>query len=295
MVASAAGCDTLSGVDRPAPTGTLYVVALPIGNPSDVTLRAIEVLRGAAVVAAEDTRHFRTLARAHGISTPVVSYHDQNEVRRSAELLERLRGGEDVALVSDAGTPLVSDPGYRLVGAAIAAGLPVTAVPGPSAVTTALAASGLAPQPFRFAGFPPRTAARRRAFFAGLRDDAATLVLFEAPHRALAMLTDARLELGDRAACLARNLTKPHERYQRGTLGELAAALSAEGEVRGEMTIVVAGGDGRSRGGADPTAVARLLLADGVAERTVVALLTEHHGLRRREAYEIVLRSRPAR
>ena len=134
--------------------GTLYLVAVPIGNPDDLSPRARDILRAAAVVAAEDTRHFATLARHHGLAPRAVSYHDHNEAERTAGLLERLRAGEDVALVSDAGTPLISDPGYRLVRAAIDAGIGVTSVPGASAVTTALAASGLPPQPFRFVGLP---------------------------------------------------------------------------------------------------------------------------------------------
>ena len=144
-------------------TGTLYLVAVPIGNPDDLTLRAREALSGMAVIAAEDTRHFATLARHHGISTKALSYHDHNEQSRTPELIARLQNGDDVALVTDAGTPLVSDPGYRLVRAAIAAGINVTSLPGASALTTALAASGLPPHPFRFVGFLPRTAAARRA------------------------------------------------------------------------------------------------------------------------------------
>ena len=209
--------------------GTLHVVALPIGNLADVTLRALDVLRGADLVAAEDTRHFATLARAHAITTPAVSLHEHNEAQRIPELLGRLADGAAIALVSDAGTPLVSDPGYRLVRAAIEAGVPVTSLPGASAVTTALAAAGLPPQPFRFCGFPPRTAGPRRAYWEALGDGTATLICFEAPHRLAASLAGCPCRPWRPAACLARNLTKPHERYQRGTLGELIAALAEEG------------------------------------------------------------------
>ena len=197
-------------------SGTLYLVAVPIGDLDDLGRRAAEILRSVAVVAAEDTRHFATLARHHGIEARAVSYHDHNEEVRGRELLERLRGGADVALVSDAGTPLVSDPGYRLVRAAIEAGVAVSVVPGPSALTAALAGSGLAPHPFRFLGFLPRTGAARRATLEALTGDDATLVAFEAPHRLPEALRDALAVLGDRQACLARNLTKPHERWQRG-------------------------------------------------------------------------------
>ncbi len=274
-------------------TGTLHVVALPIGNPADVTLRALETLRSVDVVACEDTRHFATLARIHGIRTRTVSVHEHNEAQRVPELVARLTAGEAVALVSDAGTPLVSDPGFRLVVAAIAAGVPVTSLPGPSAVTTALAASGLPPQPFRFCGFAPRAAGPRRGFFAALREEQATLVCFEAPHRLVACLQDAREALGERSACLGRNLTKPHERYQRGTLGELASALGAEATVRGECTLVIAGADAGATPERDRQAVeaARLLLAEGVAARSVVALLTGPLGVPRRRAYELAHRT----
>ncbi|MGH2429876.1 MAG: 16S rRNA (cytidine(1402)-2'-O)-methyltransferase, partial [Candidatus Limnocylindria bacterium] len=218
--------------------GTLYLVAIPIGDPDDVTLRARDLLRSVGVVAAEDTRHFATLARHHGIATRAISYHDHNEEARAGELVARLQRGEDVALVTDAGTPLVSDPGFRLVRAAIDAGIRITSLPGASAVTTALAASGLPPHPFRFLGFLPRTAAARRALFDALSGDDATLIAFEAPHRLAATLRDALEMLGDRPACLARNLTKPHERYQRGRLSELADALDAELAQRGGTELL---------------------------------------------------------
>jgi len=270
--------------------GTLYLVPVPIGHPDDLTIRARQVLSAVAVVAAEDTRHFATLARHHEIGTRAVSYHDHNEESRSRELIERLRSGEDVALVSDAGTPLVSDPGYRLVRAAIDAGIAVTSLPGASAVTTALAASGLPPHPFRFIGFLPRGAAGRRATFEALRVEAATIVAFEAPHRLLVALRDAAAALGDRRVCLARSLTKPHERYQRGTLTEVIAQLEAEGEVRGECTLLIGGATGRVAAAADAEADARLLLDAGAPARAVQELLVARHGLPKRDAYALVLR-----
>jgi 16S rRNA (cytidine1402-2'-O)-methyltransferase len=273
-------------------SGTLYLVALPIGNPDDVSLRALAVLREVPVVAAEDTRHFATLARHHGIEARAVSYHDHNEESRSRELLKRLRTGDDVALVSDAGTPLVSDPGYRLVRAAVDAGIAVTVLPGASAVTTALAGSGLPPHPFRFIGFLPRAAAARGATLASLAGEEATLVAFEAPHRLADALRDALEVLGDRPACLARNLTKPHERYQRGTLAELLVQLEAEGEVRGECTIVIGGADARAMMTEDAEADARLLLHGGAPARAVQELLVARHGLSKRDAYGLVLRLR---
>ncbi|HET8586570.1 MAG TPA: 16S rRNA (cytidine(1402)-2'-O)-methyltransferase [Candidatus Limnocylindria bacterium] len=279
-----------------AHAGTLYVVAVPIGNPADLTLRALDVLRAVAVVAAEDTRHFATLAREHGITTRALSYHEHNEETRSRELLARLLAGEDVAVVSDAGTPLVSDPGYRLVRAAIDAGVAVTALPGASAVTTALAASGLPPYPFRFIGFLPRTSAARRAVLADLAGDAATLVAFEAARRLTDTLRDALATLGDRQACLARNLTKAHERYQRGTLSELITQLEAEaqveGEVRGEVTLLISGASAAVRATHDAEADARLLLDGGAPARTVQELLVQRHALSKRDAYALVLRLR---
>ena len=272
--------------------GTLFLVAVPIGNPDDLSPRARATLASVAVVAAEDTRHFATLARHHGIATRAISYHDHNEEARSRELVARLLAGDDVALVSDAGTPLVSDPGYRLVRAAIEAGVAVTSLPGASAITTALAASGLPPHPFRFMSFLPRTASARRATFEALASDDATLVAFEAPRRLTDAMRDALAALGDRPACLARNLTKPHERYQRGALSELIAALEAEGEVRGECTLLIGGVLERSGVAAEAEADARLLVGGGAPARAVQELLVARHGLTKREAYALVLRLR---
>ncbi len=284
---------TASSAGRPGapPRGTLHLVAVPIGNPDDLSPRARDVLRSVGVVAAEDTRHFATLARHHDIATRSVSYHDHNEDARARELVRRLEAGEDVALVSDAGTPLVSDPGFRLVRAAIEAGITVTSLPGPSAITTALAASGLPPHPFRFLGFLPRTAAARRAALDRLVDEPATLIAFEAPRRIDAALADALDVLGDRAACLARSITKPHERYQRGRLSELLNAIRTEGEVRGECTLLIAGADPGAASLHDAEADATLLLAAGAPPRAVQDLLVSH-GMSRREAYALVLRLR---
>lgn len=273
-------------------SGTLHLVAVPIGNPDDLSSRARAALHEVAVVAAEDTRHFATLARHHGIETRAVSYHDHNEETRTRELLARLQAGEDVALVSDAGTPLVSDPGYRLVRAAIEAEITITSLPGASAVTTALAASGLPPHPFRFLGFLPRTSAARRATFAAVTQDAATLIAFEAPRRLTDALRDALETFGDRPACLARNLTKPHERYQRGTLATLMAELEAEGEVRGECTLVIGGATERTGVSPESEADARLLIDGGAPARAVQDLLVTRHGLSKRDAYALVLRIR---
>lgn len=281
----------MTDADATRTAGRLLIVAVPIGNADDLSPRAADALRRVAVVAAEDTRHFATLARHHRIATPAVSYHDHNESTRAPELVRRLLAGDDVALVSDAGTPLVSDPGYRLVRSAIEAGIEVSSLPGPSAVTTALAASGLPPHPFRFVGFLPRTGAARRATLADLARDEATLVAFETPRRLLAAVRDAHDVLGDRRACLARNLTKPHERYQRGSLSTLAAELASEAEVRGECTLVIGGASGGGVVEAELEAEARLLLDEGAPPRAVQSLLARR-GLGKREAYALVLRLR---
>jgi 16S rRNA (cytidine1402-2'-O)-methyltransferase len=268
--------------------GTLFLVAVPIGNPDDITLRALDVLRRVDVVAAEDTRHFATLARHHGLGASAVSYHDHNEVERAAELVERLRTGADVALVTDAGTPLVSDPGFRLVRAAIDAGMAVTSLPGASAVTTALSGSGLPPLPYRFVGFLPRSAGARRGALERLAADHATLVAFEAPHRLVAMLRDALDVLGDRPVCVARNLTKPHERWDRGRLAEVIGHLEREGTVRGEATVVI-GGVEVAPAGAEAEDDARLLLEGGARPRAVQELLVRRHGMSKRDAYALVI------
>jgi len=223
---------------------TLHLVATPIGNLEDVTLRALRVLREAELVLAEDTRHTRVLLDRHGIDARPVSLHGHNEQQRSELALEVLARGGDVALVSDAGTPLVSDPGERLVRAALAAGHAVSAVPGASAVLAALVASGLPTEAFAFVGFPPRRAGERKALFASLRDRADTLVLFESPHRIAATLRELADALGARRACVARELTKLHEELARGALDELADRFAAG--ARGELTIVIEGAPDRA-------------------------------------------------
>jgi 16S rRNA (cytidine1402-2'-O)-methyltransferase len=233
-----------------ASEGTLYVVATPIGNLGDITFRAVEVLRSVAVVAAEDTRLTLRLWARHGITTHLVSYHAQSAPAREAELLARLAGGEDVAIVTDAGTPLVSDPGEGLVAAWAARGGVVVPIPGPSAVLAALVASGIPAPRWAFEGFLPRKGGERRERLARIAADDRATVLFEAPGRTAATVRDLAAACGDeRAAAVCRELTKRHEEVRRGTLGELAAAL-ADAEVRGEVTIVVAGAPAGAVGGA---------------------------------------------
>jgi 16S rRNA (cytidine1402-2'-O)-methyltransferase len=219
--------------------GTLFLVATPIGNLEDITLRALRVLREARLIAAEDTRHTRTLLERYEITTPCLSYHEHNKLARRDEILAALALG-DVALVSDAGTPALADPGFELVGACIEAGFTVSPVPGPSAPIAALVASGLPSERFAYVGFLPRRGAERRALLAEMADLTMTLVCFEAPHRLLETLTDMQAILGERRAVVAGELTKRFEDLRRGSLGELLSHFSLQ-RPRGEYTLVIAG------------------------------------------------------
>jgi len=220
--------------------GRLLVVATPIGNLEDLSPRARRALEEADRIACEDTRHTGRLLHALGIRKPLLSLHEHNERRRIPELLAALEAGETIAVASDAGTPLVSDPGYPLVRAAVEAGHRVEPIPGPSAILAALVASGLPPQPFTFAGFPPPKGGKRRTFWRRFGALDHTVVAFESPHRLLACLDDAIAELGpDRPAAVARELTKLYEEHLRGTLAELRAELGARSALKGEFVLVV--------------------------------------------------------
>jgi 16S rRNA (cytidine1402-2'-O)-methyltransferase len=270
--------------------GTLYVVATPIGNLEDVTLRALRVLGEADLVLAEDTRRVRILLERHGVSARPVSLHAHNEVARSARVLERLAEGARVALVSDAGTPLVSDPGARLVAAAVEAGHDVVPVPGPSAPLAALSVAGLPVDSFAFLGFLPRRAGARDARLAAWRDRPETLVLFESPRRLVATLRALAHALGDRPACVARELTKRHEELARGRLTALAERF-ANGS-RGEVTIVVAGAQAADAPAVDAGALERTIrerLAAGGRAREIAADVARATGLPRREVYAKVV------
>jgi 16S rRNA (cytidine1402-2'-O)-methyltransferase len=245
--------------------GRLQVIATPIGNLADLSARARAALEGADLIAAEDTRHTLALLKAFGIAKPLISLHGHNESQRVPQLLARLEAGETVALVSDAGTPLLSDPGFELVQRAAQTGIRVESIPGPSAITAALAVAGLPTARFCFEGFLPARAAERRTALAGLAQETRTLVFFEAPHRIAATLHDMAAEFGARAAVVARELTKAHETIYRGTLHELAARSAAdENFQRGEITLVVHG--------AAPPAVG---VDEGELRRTVDILAKE--------------------
>lgn len=219
----------------------LYVVATPIGNLNDITLRAIEVLKEVGLVAAEDTRHSGALLAHLGINTPIRSYHDRNEDTAAEQIVDKILGGTSVALISDAGTPLISDPGYRLVCHALEQGVAVVPIPGVSSVIAALSVSGLPTNRFAFEGFLPARQAARREFLRKLRFETRTLVFFEAPHRVVAVIQDMGMMLGgDRRVTLARELTKKFEQVWNGTLDEASRRLESDGiPARGEFVIVI--------------------------------------------------------
>jgi 16S rRNA (cytidine1402-2'-O)-methyltransferase len=279
-------------VHRSKVPATLYIVSTPIGNLEDITLRALRVLREASVIACEDTRQTGKLLSHFGISKPLVSYHDHNEAARTTDLMERLQRGEDVALVSDAGTPLISDPGYRLVAAAIAVGVPVVPVPGPSAVLGALAAAGLATDAFRFCGFLPQKSGQRRKVLEELRAEACTLVFYEAPHRILAALEDVEAVMGPRPVTVARELTKLHEEFLRGAAAKVRAQLAARPSIKGEITLLI----GRAPEGASVAAVevpieeaVRALEAEGVPRMEAIKRVAKSRGLSKRDVYRLVV------
>ncbi|MGD8681453.1 MAG: 16S rRNA (cytidine(1402)-2'-O)-methyltransferase [Lysobacterales bacterium] len=275
--------------------GRLYVVATPIGNLDDLTLRARSVLAEADVVAAEDTRHTRNLLARHGLDRPLVSLHEHNEDTQSANLVGRLEAGESVALVSDAGTPLISDPGYRLVRRAAEAGIEVVAVPGPSAVTAALSVSGLATDRFAFEGFlPSRSSARRKALTA-LQAESRTLVFFESSHRIRDCLEDLCDLFGpERPAAICRELTKQFETVLRGTLAELSRRVAEDADQRkGEFVLVVAGASTETAVGMAAALELARALQEHVGLSQAARIAAKFHGVSRRDVYERLNSARP--
>jgi 16S rRNA (cytidine1402-2'-O)-methyltransferase len=278
-------------------TGRVVLAGVPIGDPADASPRLRTALATAGVIAAEDTRRLRRLVADLGVTVTgrVVSYYDANERTRTPELLAAVRDGLDVLVVTDAGMPSVSDPGYRLVAAAATGGLPVTVLPGPSAVTTALAVSGLPCDRFCFEGFPPRKAGERRGALARLAGEPRTMVFFEAPHRLGAMLADLADAFGaDRPAVVCRELTKTYEEIRRGTLGEHAAW--ATGQVRGEITVVV-GGAPATTAPVEPAALATEVarrIAAGEDRKAALTAVARAAGVPRRVVYDAVLAGRAA-
>ena len=277
-----------------APAGVVVLAATPIGDPADASPRLRSELAGADVIAAEDTRRLRRLlARLEVVTNArIVSYFEGNEVARTAELLGDLAGGARVVLVTDAGMPSVSDPGYRLVAAAVAAGIAVTAIPGPSAVLTALAVSGLPVIRFCFEGFLPRRAGERARRLAELADETRTMVFFEAPHRTRNTLVAMVEAFGpERRAAVCRELTKTHEEVRRGALPELAAW--ADGEVRGEVTLVVAGATPATADLAEAVRAVRELTAQGSRLKPAVAEVAHRRGVPKNQLYQQALKGQP--
>jgi len=266
-------------------SGTLYIVATPIGNLEDMTYRAVRVLSEVSVIACEDTRQSHKLLEHFGIRKPSVSYHEHNEKERSAELIARLERGDDVAVISDAGTPMISDPGYRLVREAVARSIRVVPVPGPSAVVAALSASGLPTDSFRFAGFLPPKAGARRRVLESLREETATLVFYEAPHRIVESLGDVAAVMGAREVVVARELTKVHEEFIRGTAESVARELSLRPALKGEITLLVAKFDRI----AEPTGSIRedveMLERAGVSRMDAMKQVARERGISKRDVY----------
>lgn len=269
--------------------GVLYVVATPIGNLEDITLRALRILREVDLIAAEDTRVTRKLLAHCDIHTPLTSYHRHTEARKAAWLVEQVASGRRVALVSDAGMPGISDPGHELIAACVAAGLDVVAVPGPSAVITALVVSGLSTRRFAFEGFLPRVAGERRQHLEALRGEERTLVFYEAPSRVLATLEAMASVLGDRPMAAARELTKKFEEVVRGRVSEVLAHFRAH-RPQGEFVLVVAGAEPGEANAPPPPAEApeeavAALVAAGSSERDAIRTVAAEHHLSRKEVY----------
>ena len=285
---------------EPSPNGRagcLYLVATPSGNLEDITLRALRILKEADQIACEDTRHTQKLLSHYNISKPLVSYHEHNEMTRAPELVLAMEQGQQIALVSDAGMPLVSDPGYRLVTLALRHHVPVIPVPGPSALLAALSASGLPNEEFLFAGFLPARSGERRRALERLRIEDRTIIFYEAPHRIEETLADAREILGDRPACLAREVTKLHEEFRRGKLSELFASLK-ERPAKGEITLLIGAEDPAD---ARTPANSMQSLAERVEElihqakldrKEALKLAAKGRGLTRREAYDKMVTAR---
>lgn len=267
--------------------GVLYLVATPIGNLEDITLRALRVLREEVVlIACEDTRQTQRLLEHFQIRKPLMSYHEHNEAARAQEILERLGQGDSIAIVSDAGTPLISDPGYRAVAAAVGAGYTVVPLPGASAALTALAASGLPVDQFRFIGFlPPKTHARQLVF-ESLKTEQATVIAYESPHRILESLADLSKVLGERQLVLGRELTKLHEEFLRGTAAEIQSKLAGRESIRGEMTLVIGRAPETFLAG-DPKEAVTHLEQQGMARMDAIKAVARQMGLPKRQVYQI--------
>ena len=276
----------------------LYLVATPIGNLEDITLRALRVLKEADLIACEDTRHTRKLLDHFGISKPTVSYHEHNEQARAQELTVRLLSGASIALVTDAGTPGISDPAYRIVSAAIDAGISVIPIPGATAMIAGLIASGLPTDAFLFVGFLPAKRQARRAKLVELQSVRETIVCYEAPHRVKETLSEAREVLGNRQAALAREITKLYEQFIRGTLAEISAELQGS-EPRGEMTLVIAGASKEENltlqnNSSINDQLEQLMKDTGLSRNDAMKQLARIRGVSKKEIYSLLLKEKEA-
>lgn len=276
-------------------SGTLYLVATPIGNLADITHRALQVLKDVDLIACEDTRHTHKLLQHYGITTKTVSYHEHNEQQRTTQLIDQLKRGSDIAVVSDAGTPSISDPGYRLVRAAIENGVAVVPVPGPSALISALIAAGLPTDEFFFAGFLPSRTNARRTRLSELRTVPGTLIFYEAPHRLATTLKDAYEILGERDAVVARELTKLHEEIKRGRLSELASYFEDGDKARGEIVLLIDRNVIADTTVKTETSIAALVdrfEQEGMDHRAALKKAARELGLSRAEAYRRLVAER---
>jgi 16S rRNA (cytidine1402-2'-O)-methyltransferase len=265
--------------------GTLYIVSTPIGNLEDITLRALRVLKEVDAVAAEDTRHSSKLLNHYGISKPLLSYWGEKEKVKSEEVLDRLLSGQSVALISDAGTPGISDPGSVLIGKALKEGIPIVPVPGPSALIAALSLSGLLINEFTFVGFLPAKKTQRQKALAELKTEKRTLVFYEAPHRIVETMEDMIELFGDRTAALIKELTKIHEEVLRGSLAEIFEMLS-EKTVAGEYVIVVEGRQEGALSFGEALDEVRMLMKKGKGRKEAVKMVSEQYGLSKKELYD---------
>lgn len=287
-----------SGSNNSQSAPALYVVGTPIGNLEDITLRALRIMREVNLIACEDTRQTQKLLNHYEISTPTISYHDHNEMTRAPELIVRMEEGESVALVTDAGMPGISDPGYRLIALAIRHHIPVIPIPGASAFLSALVASGLPGETFRFGGFLPSKAGQRRKALEAIRESPRTQIFYEAPHRILETLKDIVDVLGpSRHIVIAREVTKLHEEFMRGTAAHVLAEAESRGEIKGEITLLIA----HAEPGETPVPVnksgireklATLMQSEALDEKTALKRIAKEMGISKSEAYRELQRTR---
>lgn len=275
----------------------LFVVATPIGNLEDITLRALRVLKEADLIACEDTRHTQKLLNHFEISTPTISYYEQNEASRAEELVTQLQAGKGIALVTDAGMPGISDPGFRLIALAVQKGIKITPLPGASAVISALAASGLPTDSFQFHGFLPSKSGQRRKMFENIRASSQTEIFYEAPHRLKEAIEDMVAVLGPtRPIVIARELTKIHEEFLRGPVGQVLKELNSRGEIKGEITLLIGKASAEDNAahhlGSAWERVRQIMTEKNVDEKAALKIVAKERGISKSEAYREILRSK---